>query len=100
MTRWLRTSWRDDDGTDFLVFWEVGADGWVTRSVELADRRLITAAALDETLAVRDAGRLREYEAIYGILPEAPLDFDFPHDDIPPEAFEERWREARAALGH
>jgi hypothetical protein len=39
MSRWVRSYWDEEDIT---YVWEIGDDGWVTRSVELigAERRL------------------------------------------------------------
>lgn len=115
MTRWVRTGWRDDGydihsswdpGDDGVVIahWEVGDDGWVTRSVELHgdDRVPMVAASLEECLAARDTGRIQDvqaYEATYGVLVEKPVDdWDFPHEDIAPDEFEEIWQAARAGL--
>jgi hypothetical protein len=115
MTRWVRTGWRDDGydittswqpGDDGVVIahWEVGDHGWVTRSVELHGARRVpmVAASLAECLAARDTGRIedvQEYEAAYGVLVEKPIaDWDFPHEDITAEEFDDIWRAARAEL--
>lgn len=62
----------------------------------------MVAASLAECLAARDTGRIQDiptYEATYGVLVEKPIDdWDFPHEDIAPEEFEEIWQAARAEL--
>ena len=105
MLRWIRTGWSaDEDPGDrgVTALWEVGADGWTLRSVELVgpDRRPRAAAALDEVVRERDHGDIRGYEARYGVLPEARItDWQFPHEHITAEEFEQTWRAARQALG-
>jgi hypothetical protein len=103
MTTWLRSYWDEEDVT-FL--WEVGDDGWVTRSVELVgpDRRIQAAAALDEVVRARDTGGIaavQAYESRYGVVPEKPLDdwdSDFPREVISQSDFERTWAESRQAL--
>ena len=93
MTTWLRSYW-DEEGVAFL--WEVGDDGWVTRSVELVgpDRRVQAATALDEVVRARDTGGLaavQAYESRYGVAPEKPLDdwdSHLPHEVISQSDFE------------
>lgn len=102
MARWVRSYW-DQEDTTFI--WEVGDDGWVTRSVELVgpDRSPRTAAALDEVIHQRDLGGIpavQAYEARYGVLVDQPIDvWDFPHEDITPAEFEQVWAQSRRALG-
>ena len=99
----MRSYWDEEDVT---FFWEVGDDGWITRSVELVgpERRPQAAAALDEVLRARDKGGIhavRAYETRYGIVPEKPIDDwdpDFPHEDISQSDFERAWAESRRDL--
>lgn len=101
MPKWIRSYW-DEEGITFL--WEVGDDGWVTRSVELAgpEHRPRTAASLDEVLRARDTGGLpavQAYERLYGVAPEKPItEWDFPHAEIDQATFESSWADARRAL--
>lgn len=101
MVRWIRSYW--DEG-DVTMVWEVGDDGWVTRSVELMgpERHVQTAAALDEVLHARDTGGIPAVQAIetrYGVLVDQPIeDWDFPHEDITLAEFERLWAGARGAL--
>lgn len=98
--KWVCSQW---EGVTYV--WEVGDDGWVQRSVELAGpkRRVQAAAALAEVIRARDAGGIeavQAYEAQYGVLPEKPIDdLGFPHEDITQSDFERLWAESRRALG-
>ncbi len=103
MTTWLRAYW---DVEDVTFLWEVGDGGWVTRSVELIgpERRVQTAAVLDEVLHARDTGGIaavQAYETRYGVVPEKRIDdwdSDFPHEVISQSDFESVWAESRQAL--
>lgn len=103
MTTWLRSLW---DVEDVTFLWEVGDDGWVTRSLELVgpQRRAQAAAALADVVRARDEGGIgavQAYEARYGVVPEKPLDeWDscFPHEVISQSDFERAWAESRQAL--
>lgn len=101
MPKWVRSYWDEEDTT---YVWEVGEDGWVTRSIELVGPGLRpqTAATLDEVMRERDTGGIQAvqaYERRYGVLVEKPIDdWDFPHEDIAEEEFERVWVEARRAL--
>jgi hypothetical protein len=98
-------AWRDGsaltDEEDTTFFWEVGDDGWVTRSVELVgpDQRATTAAALHEVIRARDSRGLpavQAYQARYGVLVDRPIDdWDFPHDEITVSDFDQHWIRAR-----
>jgi len=100
-SRWVRSYWDEEDIT---YVWEIGDDGWVTRSVELigAERLPQTAAALDEVIRERDTGSIqavRAYEGRYGVLVERPIDdWAFPHEDVTRAEFERVWADARRAL--
>ena len=101
MTRWVRSYWDEEDVT-FL--WEIGNDGWVTRSVELVgpERRVRAAAALDGVTRARDTGGItavQAYERHYGVVPEKPVDdWDFPHEVISQSEFERGWMGSRQSL--
>lgn len=94
MSRWVGSYWDEEDIT---YVWEIGDDGWVTRSVELigAGRRPQTAAAFDEVIRERDAGSIqavRAYEARYGVLVEKPIDdWAFPDEDVTQAGLERVW---------
>ena len=82
VTGWVRSHWDEEDAH---YYWEVGDDGWVTRSVELhgPEQRPEVAAALDEGMRELDAGQVRQYQARYGVLVEKPIaDRGFPHEDL------------------
>lgn len=102
MPTWVRSYFAEDDIT---FVWEVGDDGWISRSVELVevDRHPRTAASLEEVIRARDSGGIdavRGYEARYGVLPEKPIgDWDFPHENITHAEFEQVWEMARRAVG-
>ena len=100
--RWLKSYW---DEEDILFFFEVNADSWVLRQIELSGptRTPTTAAALDETLAARDESlkAMQKYEAKYGRIADQPItcwDPDFPREEISQEDFEKTWVAARSHL--
>lgn len=101
MPKYVRSYWGDEDVT---FFWEVAADGWITRSVELVgpERSVRAAASLAEVTSVRDTDGMtavQAYERRYGVAPEKPVTgWDFPHDVISSNEFERVWSEARKAL--
>lgn len=101
MAKWIRSYW-DEEETTF--HWEVGDDGWVTRSVEWVgpEHRPQAAAALDEVLRARDTGGIpavQAYESQYGRTPEKQIDdWAFPHEEIDQSEFERAWAESRRAL--
>lgn len=101
MPKWVQSFWEDGDVT-FL--WEVGDDGWVTRSVELVgpEQCPSTAASLDEVLHARDTGGImavQRYERRYGVLVDHPIeDWTFPHHEITAVEFERFWSRSRSAL--
>jgi hypothetical protein len=99
MAIWVRTYFEDT-----TIYWEIGEDEWVSRSVELvgADCRPSAATALEEVIRARDSGGIeavQAYEMRYGVSPEKPIeDRDFPHENITEAEFEQVWRDARRAL--
>jgi hypothetical protein len=99
--RWLRSYW---DEEDILFYFELDADGWVLRQVELQGptQTPISAAALSEWPDPVTDGldAVRQYIARYGGIAEKPMpaDLDFPHEDTSAEEFDNVWRDARARL--
>jgi hypothetical protein len=83
-------------------FFEIDADGWVTRHVELAgsERRPCVAASLVEWMLELEAGTIQSYQARYGVLAEKPVTEweDFPHVNLSRDDFEAVWRSARLFL--
>ncbi|MFE1943044.1 hypothetical protein [Streptomyces massasporeus] len=83
-------------------YFEVGAEGWVTRQVELqgSERTPIPAASLDEWQQAHDAGRLDEYDRRFGITAELPLSEWEGHkpEQLTSEEFEEVWGPARRQI--
>jgi hypothetical protein len=93
-----------DVGDAHVTVWdELDSANWAARHVEAVDGRYTAAAALAEVIEARDAGGIdavRDYEARYGVAPEAAY---------PPEAeehlvmisgreFVDRWTSARREL--
>jgi hypothetical protein len=89
---------------DITFLWEVGDDGWISRSVELIGSDLIPTAAtrLEEVIHARDTGGISAVQALeerYGVAPEKPIeDWSFPHEVISRELFDRTWGSARDAL--
>ncbi|XVQ86451.1 hypothetical protein ACQP2K_03175 [Microbispora siamensis] len=99
MTHWFRAYW---DEEDTWFYFEVDAEGWVTRQVELRgpDNTPIAAASLAEWQEAQSAGHLNEYEATYGLTAETPIqewDGYDPHPLTLTE-FENVWHRARRHL--
>ncbi|WP_050375626.1 hypothetical protein [Streptomyces acidiscabies] len=98
MTRWFRSYWAEDDR---WFYFEVAADGWVTRQVELQGplQKPVAAASSAEWEAAREAGTLAEYEATFGVTAESPVDeWDgYEAQDLDAGEFEAVWVTARAA---
>lgn len=99
MTTWIRCRWDEDD---VRYYFEVDADGWVARQVELQgpESTAIAAASLDEWQRARDAGRLDEYDSRFGITAEVPISEWEGHDpeELTPDAFEKVWDAARRQI--
>ncbi|MFE5142331.1 hypothetical protein ACFRDV_32500 [Streptomyces fagopyri] len=97
MTRWFRSYWAEEDT---WFYFEAGADGWVSRQVELQGplEKPVVAASLTEWEAARQAGTLADYEATFGITAEIPVhewDLHAPQD-LAADEFEAVWLTARA----
>ncbi|MFJ8769585.1 hypothetical protein [Streptomyces clavifer] len=98
MRRWFRSYWTEEDT---WFYFEVDADGWVTRQVELQGplEKPIAAASLAERQAAQTAGTLAGYEKAFGATAEVPVhewDDHEPHD-LTLEEFETVWLAARTA---
>ncbi|WP_432167978.1 hypothetical protein [Streptomyces sp. bgisy031] len=98
MRHWFRSYWAEEDT---WFYFEVDADGWVARQVELQGPldKPLAAASLAEWQAAQQAGTLAHYEAMFGATAEAPVqewDGHKPHD-LTLDEFETVWLTARAA---
>lgn len=95
----MRCYW---DEEDTWFYFEVDAEGWVIRQVELEGPALIliAAASLAEWQRARDAGRLGEYESRFGITAELPVLEWEGHDpeQLTFEEFEDVWVPARQQI--
>ncbi|MEV8059500.1 hypothetical protein AB0P37_24270 [Streptomyces antimycoticus] len=98
MTRWFRSYWAEEDT---WFYFEVDADGWVARQVELQGplKKPIAAASLAEWGAAQQAGTLGDYEATFGGTAEVPVhEWDgYEPQDLTAAEFETVWLTARAA---
>jgi hypothetical protein len=99
VTTWMRCYW---DEEDTWFYFEVDAEGWVIRQVELEGPELIpiAAASLAEWQRARDAGRLGDYDSRFGITAELPVSEWEGHDpeQLTFEEFEDVWRPARQQI--
>lgn len=99
VTTWMRCYW---DEEDVWFYFEVHADGWVARQVELQGPALtpIAAASLAEWQQAHEAGRLDEYDSRFGITAELPVSEWERHDPerLTSEEFEEIWQAARRQI--
>ncbi|MFG3589475.1 hypothetical protein [Streptomyces sp. NPDC047990] len=97
MTRWFRNYWAEEDT---WFYFEAGADGWITRQVELQGplEKPVTAASSTEWEAAQQAGALADYEATFGITAEIPVHEWDPYapQDLAADEFEAVWLAARA----
>lgn len=95
----MRCYW---DEEDVRFYFEVDADGWVTRQIELEGPGLIpiAAASLAEWQQVSDTGRLGEYDNRFGITAELPVSEWEGHDpeQLISDEFEEVWNAARRQI--
>ncbi|MFJ2349687.1 hypothetical protein [Streptomyces antimycoticus] len=98
MTRWFRSYWAEED---IWFYFEVDADGWVARQVELQGplKKPIAAASLAEWGAAQQAGTLGDYEGTFGGTAEVPVHEWDGHEpqDLTAVEFETVWLTARAA---
>lgn len=71
VTTWMRCHW---DEEDVWFYFEVDAEGWVTRQIELEgpERIPIAAASLAEWQQACDTGRIDEYDTGSGSLRNRP----------------------------
>jgi hypothetical protein len=99
VTTWMRCYW---DEEDTWFYFEVDAEGWVIRQVELEGPELIpiAAASLAEWQRARDAGHLGDYDSRFGITAELPVSEWEGHDpeQLTFEEFEEVWGSARRQI--
>ncbi|MFE9480120.1 hypothetical protein ACFYNM_16130 [Streptomyces spororaveus] len=99
MTRRLRCFW-DEEAVWF--YFELDADGYVLRQVELhePDGKALAAASLAEWQEAQDAGRAGEYESVYGLTMYVPISEWEGHDPQPVSAdeFATVWSTARRQL--
>ncbi|MFE7129534.1 hypothetical protein ACFVIM_01595 [Streptomyces sp. NPDC057638] len=99
MTTWMRCYWGEEDT---WFYFEVGADGWVTRQVDLQGPGLtpVTAASLAEWQRAYDTGHADEYDSRFGIIAETPVSEWEDHDpeQLTSGEFEEVWGTARLRI--
>ncbi|WP_432070657.1 hypothetical protein [Streptomyces sp. AA1529] len=99
MTAWMRCYWGEED---IWFYFEVDADGWVIRQVELQgpEPAPIAAASLAEWQQAHEAGRIEEYDSRFGITAEVPVPEWEGHDpeQLTFEEFEEVWGAARRRI--
>jgi hypothetical protein len=99
VTTWVRCHWGEED---IWFYFEVDAEGWVTRQVELQGPELvpIAAASLDEWWKAQEPGRLDAYDHRFGITAEAPVSEWEGHEPeaLTSEQFEEVWGPARRQI--
>ncbi|WP_406495753.1 hypothetical protein OG936_17325 [Streptomyces sp. NBC_00846] len=97
--QWFRCYW---DEEDTWFYFEVDAEGWVTRQIELQGPALtpLAAASLDEWQRARDADRLADYEAKFGVTAELPVSQWEGHDPewLTSAQFEEVWDGTRQKI--
>lgn len=95
----MRCRW---DEEDTWFYFEVDAEGMVTRQVELQGPELapLAAASLDEWQRARHAGSLAAYENKYGLTAEPPVSEWEGHtpEQLTSEEFEEVWGPARRQI--
>ncbi|MFI7236937.1 hypothetical protein [Streptomyces cyaneofuscatus] len=95
----MRCYW---DEEDTWFYFEVDAEGWVIRQVELQgpEPTPIAAASLAEWQRAYDTGRLDEYDSRFGITAELPISEWEGHapEQHTSEEFEEVWESARRQI--
>ncbi|MET0135621.1 MAG: hypothetical protein ABW215_18735 [Kibdelosporangium sp.] len=99
MTRRVRRYW---DEEDIWYYFELDAEGWVTRHIEVQqpDGTPLVAASLREWFRELEAGRIGQYLTRYGHLAEKPIEDDEIEDYEPvsEDDFERLWASARRHL--
>lgn len=99
MTTWVRCHW---DEEDLWFYFEIDAEGWVTRQIELhgPERTPLTAASLDEWQRAQEAGGLAEYEKKYGVTAELPVSRweGYEPEPLTSQEFEEAWDVSRRQI--
>jgi hypothetical protein len=99
VARWVRCFW-DEEAIWF--YFELDADGYVTRQVEFQELRnkALAAASLAEWQVARSAGRLAEYENVYGLTAEPPISEWEGHEPqwLSANEFESVWSTARQKI--
>ncbi len=99
MTRWLRCFW-DEEAVCF--YFELDTDGQVIRQVELQEpgSKALAAASLAEWQEAQSAGRLADYESVYGLTAEPPISEWERHNPqwLSADEFEIVWSTARRQL--
>lgn len=95
----MRCYW---DEEDTWFYFEVDAEGWVTRQVELQGSELapIAAASLDESRHAQQAGALAAYERKFGVTAQLPVPQWEGHEPeyLTLHGFEEVWDAARREI--
>lgn len=99
MKRWVRCFW-DEEAVWF--YFELDADGFVVRQVELQEpgSRALTAASLAEWQVAERDGWSADYENVYGLTAEPPISEWEGHDpqQLSADEFEIVWSTARRDL--
>lgn len=99
MTHWFRAYW---DEEDIWFYFEIDAEGWVSRQVELhgPDGVPIAAASLAEWQEAQSAGRTSVYESTYGMTADVPVQEWEGYDpqSLTLSGFESVWCRARSHL--
>ena len=99
MTTWIRCHW---DEEDVWFYFEVDAEGWVARQVELQGpaRTPIAAASLAEWEQTYGTGDVDAYDSRFGMTAELPISEWEGHDpeQLTSEEFEEVWGSARRQI--
>nr|WP_202451395.1 hypothetical protein [Streptomyces sp. SID4948] len=95
----MRCYW-DEEAIWF--YFEVDANGWVTRQIELQGSELtpIAAASLDEWRRAQQAGGLGEYERKFGLTAELPVSQwqGYEAEQLTSQEFEQAWGAARREI--
>jgi hypothetical protein len=95
----MRCYW---DEEDTWFYFEVDAEGWVIRQIELEGPELtpIAAASLAAWQQASDTGRLDEYDNRFGITAELPVSEWEGHDPelMTSDEFEQVWNAARREI--